>query len=89
MDCCGSIQRAFNDPNIFYSFHYYDPMVVTHQGANWGSKRYREFLSGIAYPPAQQDEKETLECIHDKIVASVSDPDQAKNGHRQLKGVRR
>lgn len=27
--------QPFEDPNIIYTFHYYDPFVFTHQGATW------------------------------------------------------
>jgi len=27
--------KAFDDKNIIYTFHYYDPFVFTHQGATW------------------------------------------------------
>lgn len=27
--------KPFDDKNIIYTFHYYDPFLFTHQGANW------------------------------------------------------
>jgi endoglucanase len=27
---------AYSDTNLIYTFHFYDPYVFTHQGANWG-----------------------------------------------------
>lgn len=30
--------KPFDDPNIIYTFHYYDPFVFTHQGATWTVK---------------------------------------------------
>ncbi len=65
-----------DDPHILYSFHYYDPMIVTHQGATWTTKEYRKFLSGIPYPPSARDEKETLLRIRNNIFNGVSDHNQ-------------
>lgn len=42
---------SVDDPYMLYSFHYYTPMIVTHQGATWGSNPFRRFFSGIEYPP--------------------------------------
>ena len=37
------------DENVIYSFHEYDPMWFTHQGANWGTQGW-VFLRGVPYP---------------------------------------
>lgn len=37
------------DRNVIYSFHEYQPMDVTHQGAEW-DKRFQPFV-GLDYPP--------------------------------------
>jgi hypothetical protein len=37
------------DRNVIYSFHEYQPMDVTHQGAEW-DKRFQAFV-GLDYPP--------------------------------------
>jgi endoglucanase len=46
----------FNDPNLFWSFHTYDPHIFTHQGADWVSGVER-FVDGISYPPNPQEQK--------------------------------
>jgi hypothetical protein len=66
------------DPFLFYSFHYYDPMVVTHQGATWTSKEYRPYLSDIPYPPVMQAEAATLQRIQSAIAKGFPDPADAK-----------
>jgi endoglucanase len=71
--------RAIDDPNIIYSFHYYDPMVVTHQGATWTHKAWRKYIAGIAYPPAPQDEAESMRTIHDRIFADTISADEKSN----------
>jgi len=37
------------DDNVIYAFHLYQPMIVTHQGADW-DPQYKPFR-GLAYPP--------------------------------------
>lgn len=37
------------DKNMVYSFHYYDPMTFTHQGAGWAGPVLAA-LSGVPYP---------------------------------------
>lgn len=40
------------DSNVIYTVHFYDPMVFTHQGANWiSSSPWLETFSGLDYPP--------------------------------------
>ncbi len=41
--------KPLADRNVVYSFHYYDPMTFTHQGATWTGPTQAE-LSGIPYP---------------------------------------
>jgi len=47
------LQRVepLTDPNVVYSFHWYDPAIFTHQGATWGWKPW-EHACGLDYPSA-------------------------------------
>ena len=38
----------YKDPLLIYTFHYYDPFLFTHQGANWSPPL--EHLSGVPFP---------------------------------------
>lgn len=39
----------YSDDNLLYTFHFYDPMVFTHQGASWTSPSMVP-LSGVPFP---------------------------------------
>lgn len=39
----------FKDDNIIYTFHFYDPLIFTHQGANWTGPSLAP-LKGVPYP---------------------------------------
>ncbi len=41
--------QPFEDGNIIYTFHYYDPFIFTHQGATWSGEGLAE-LSGVTFP---------------------------------------
>jgi endoglucanase len=40
---------VYNDTNLLYTFHFYDPFLFTHQGASWVSPSM-EPLSGVPFP---------------------------------------
>ncbi len=41
--------KKLSDPNLLYSFHFYDPFLFTHQGASWASPSMID-LSGVPFP---------------------------------------
>jgi endoglucanase len=40
----------YSDTNLIYTFHFYDPYLFTHQGADWGSPPLLTSLAGIPFP---------------------------------------
>ncbi len=40
---------AYEDPNLIYSFHFYDPFLFTHQGASWTNPSMVP-LAGVPFP---------------------------------------
>ena len=40
---------VYSDPNLLYTFHFYDPFIFTHQGATWGSPSLGP-LAGVPFP---------------------------------------
>lgn len=41
--------EPFADPNIIYTFHFYDPFIFTHQGATWAGAGVSD-LKGVPFP---------------------------------------
>jgi endoglucanase len=39
----------YSDPNLIYTFHFYDPHLFTHQGASWGEPSLAS-LAGVPFP---------------------------------------
>jgi len=54
-----------SDPNVVYSFHWYDPFTFTHQGASWAGGVQAE-LADIPYPSSADAVR--------AAAASASDP---------------
>jgi aryl-phospho-beta-D-glucosidase BglC (GH1 family) len=59
------------DGNVIYSFHDYDPMTFTHQGATW-STPYLKTLRGVPYPSTPED------------VAALVEQDADERGKQEL-----
>jgi hypothetical protein len=56
---------ASDDPNVVYTFHFYDPHLFTHQGAGWGSPEW-PLLKGIPYPLTPERGTEILAGVSDE-----------------------
>jgi hypothetical protein len=65
--------KAIADDNIIWTFHSYDPFLLTHQGATWAGD-FIQYVTGLPYPltavpKAQLDM--TLDTIRDRIRAEA------------------
>ena len=61
--------EPFDDRNIIYTFHYYDPFIFTHQGATWAGEGLPE-LKNVPFPAAKT-KIEVPETARGKWVESL------------------
>lgn len=61
--------RDIPDDNIIWTFHSYEPFLLTHQGAQWAGDFIR-YITGIPYPPysvPKPQQQQILEYIRQRI----------------------
>jgi endoglucanase len=51
--------RPLGDANVVYAFHYYDPMLFTHQGLTWDATDPLSRLANVPYPARRGDAQVT------------------------------
>ena len=73
--------KDFNDDNVIWSFHSYDPFILTHQGATWTGD-FMPHVYGLPFPLHDGD-KDELEKTLDAIRARISKdaPRARRSGH--------
>jgi endoglucanase len=67
----------FRDDNMYWSFHTYEPFLVTHQGASWADGPV-EFISGLTYPPNVKQRNPILKAALKRLAASDMSSEQKK-----------
>lgn len=60
--------KEIPDGNILWTFHSYDPFVLTHQGATWAGDFIR-YVKGVPYPP--YDHPEAFQAALDATRARI------------------
>jgi endoglucanase len=61
--------KTIPDDNVIWTFHSYDPFLLTHQGATWAGDFIR-YVTGLPYPPYKVSREEldaALETIRQRI----------------------
>ena len=64
-----------DDPNIIWSFHFYEPMIVTHSGLPWESNA-NHFLRQVPFPASNignADRQRLLQGAAERINAELAD----------------
>lgn len=61
---------ALDDPNVLYTFHFYEPYVFSHQGAPWMSEEpmYR-YLNAVPWPASAGTKQKTLAAVTARMAA--------------------
>ncbi|MGE0500907.1 MAG: glycoside hydrolase family 5 protein [Rhizobiaceae bacterium] len=63
--------RQVLDDNVIWTFHSYQPFLLTHQGAEWAGDFIR-YVTGLTYPPYAGG-REVLETTLDEIRQRIRD----------------
>jgi hypothetical protein len=78
---CGSMipgleaLEPFDDPNIIYTFHFYEPYVFSHQGAPWmTSEPMYRYLNAVPWPSAAGSKPQTLAAVAARMAADTVTP---------------
>ncbi len=58
--------EPLRDPNIVYSFHFYEPHIFTHQGATWGSY-FWHWVKGLRYPSSPESVAQVAAGVPDAV----------------------
>ena len=64
--------KPFDDSNIIYTFHYYDPFLFTHQGATWSNEGLK-LMKNIPFPSAKNEKIEKPEEVKGQWVGGLID----------------
>ncbi len=69
------------DDNIIWSFHSYDPFILTHQGATWAGD-FMPYVYGLPFPPHGAS-KAGFSAVLDEIRARIGSgaPKASRTGH--------
>jgi endoglucanase len=71
--------KAIPDDNVIWTFHSYDPFLLTHQGATWAGD-FISYVTGLPYPPYKVPRAEleaALETIRQRIRDQAPWPRQS------------
>ena len=66
--------KAIPDDNVIWTFHSYDPFLLTHQGATWAGD-FIQYVTGLPFPPYAVPRSEldaALETIRQRIRDEAS-----------------
>ena len=62
--------KPVNDDNVIYSFTFYDPFVLTMQGAEWLTPGWWSHLGGIPYPATPDVMRDLMPAMIERIPTS-------------------
>ncbi len=63
--------KPFDDKNIIYTFHYYDPFLFTHQGSTWTGTGGLNEMKSVPFPFVKEKMPETTQAAKGKWVENL------------------
>ena len=83
--------KPFADPNIIYTFHYYDPFLFTHQGATWAGVGGIEEMKFLPFP-ANNEKIKTPDKAKgqwtESLIKSYREDSKAEKMFKDLKAAK-
>ena len=67
-----------NDPKVAYTFHSYEPLIFTHQGAYWVDGMPSDFR--IAYPNTIENYRESSKMLSQELAGAIFEGDLPEVG---------
>ncbi len=58
--------EPLRDSNVIYNFHFYEPHIFTHQGANWGAYSWH-WVRGLHYPSSPESAAKVAAGVPDAV----------------------
>jgi len=58
--------EPLRDPDVIYTFHFYEPYVFTHQGATWGAYSWH-WVKGLHYPSSPESATKVAAGVPDAV----------------------
>src|SRR5258706_2036707 len=84
--------KPFEDKNIIYTFHYYDPFLFTHQGATWVGQGGIEDLRSVPFPAVKDHQIETPDKAKGKwteaLIRTYNEDSKADKMFKDLKAAK-
>lgn len=82
----------FRDGNVLYSFHYYEPHILTHQGVESRSPEDSEiwrYLQALPYPATAADRPAVIAAVQGRIDKDpeLSDVDRVRLSRAAARGI--
>ena len=71
--------EPYDDANVLYTFHWYEPFMFTHQSAEWGWEPAKH-LAGLPWPVGPAD----AEAVTAKVTDAAAHPESAKHLKYQI-----
>jgi aryl-phospho-beta-D-glucosidase BglC (GH1 family) len=64
--------KPMADPDVVYSFHFYEPATFTHEGAGWWANGLDRYMSNLSYPSGSPQCKNAVATFSNADVRSAA-----------------